>query len=290
LAISEVFRKNAVFIGVLKGDDFIPKASGFIVSLSVDQITFMYVVTAEHVIAGLQAKGFEAPCIRVNKSDGGMLAQETKYANWLFHPDPTADVRTDVAIYPYPFPRSQIIYSHVPTDQFVTDKIVEEYDIGVGTEIAIVGLFSSHHGKGRNIPVVRIGNISAMPEEPIKTTYCGFIDGYLIEAHSISGLSGSPVWARVGPFQVDRNSNATNLIGEREYLLGLVHGHFDVSDIEHDVVTDTETGRGINTGIGVVVPAYRIIETLMQDEARDMRDQAIRKIKVAQDDTSDTVL
>ena len=175
MAVREVFRKNTVFIGVREGDDFILKASGFIVSLKHEQYSFTYVVTAEHVISGLQEKGFEAPYLRMNRPDGDMLAIETEYANWLFHPEPTADVRTDVAVYPISFKRSEVIYSHAPLSQFVTDKIIEEFDIGVGTQVAIVGLFASHYGQGKNIPVVRMGNISAMPEEPIKTEYCGSV-------------------------------------------------------------------------------------------------------------------
>ena len=48
-----------------------------------------------------------------------------------------------------------------------------------------------------NLPIVRLGAIAAMPGEYIKTDW-GCLRAYLIEARSIGGLSGSPVFIRVG--------------------------------------------------------------------------------------------
>jgi hypothetical protein len=42
-------------------------------------------------------------------------------------------------------------------------------------------------------------------------------------------------------------------------------GHFDVKNLNEDVVVEDESGTtatGIHTGIGVVVPASKIIETI----------------------------
>lgn len=38
-----------------------------------------------------------------------------------------------------------------------------------------------------------------MVGEPIKTNYTGFMQAYLVEARSIAGLSGSPVFVMRGP-------------------------------------------------------------------------------------------
>ena len=35
----------------------------------------------------------------------------------------------------------------------------------VGDEVATVGLYTSHHGHTKNIPVVRVGHISMLPDE-----------------------------------------------------------------------------------------------------------------------------
>jgi hypothetical protein len=279
LAIREVFRKNAVFIGAWQDGQFIPKATGFVVSVQEGQYTFPYVVTAEHVVVGLQGRGYDAPYIRMNRVDGSMAAIETYYDDWHFHPEPTADVRTDVAVCLQSLDRCEVIYSHTPLDAFITPDLIERFEVGIGTEIAVIGLFTSHHGRDKNIPVVRMGNIAAMPEEPIKTKYAGFIDAYLVEARSISGLSGSPVWARIGPIRPDYKNRRLMFIEERQYLLGLMHGHFDVLDLEEDAVADSKTGRGINTGMGVVVPAYRIVETLMSPDAKAQRLEIIQQMQ-----------
>ena len=75
----------------------------------------------------------------------------------------------------------------------MTEKVIKENEIEVGEEVFVTGLFSHHHGQSKNIPIVRVGNISAMPEEKIQTKE-HLMDAYLIEARSIGGLSGSPVF------------------------------------------------------------------------------------------------
>ena len=63
----------------------------------------------------------------------------------------------------------------------------------VGDEVATVGLYTSHHGHTKNIPVVRVGHISMLPDEPVMSTR-GYVEAYLVEVRSIVGLSGSPVY------------------------------------------------------------------------------------------------
>jgi len=43
--------------------------------------------------------------------------------------------------------------------------------LGLGDETFSIGLFRSHYGQERNIPIIGIGDIAAMPEEPIKTRH-----------------------------------------------------------------------------------------------------------------------
>ena len=51
-----------------------------------------------------------------------------------------------------------------------------------------------------------------------------------------------------------------------------MHGHFDVENLTEDVVTEDADGtRGIHTGIGVVIPVEKIIETLNQPELIEKR-------------------
>ena len=58
-------------------------------------------------------------------------------------------------------------------ERFATDSVIEKEGIGIGDEIFITGLFGYHPGAKKNIPIVRIGHIAAIPEEPIKTEFSG---------------------------------------------------------------------------------------------------------------------
>jgi hypothetical protein len=48
-------------------------------------------------------------------------------------------------------------------------------------------------------------------------------------------------------------------------LMGLMQGHFDVPNLNEDVVTDTDAPENsVHTGIDVVIPVEKIMETLNQ--------------------------
>src|SRR5207244_3857075 len=91
----------------------------------------------------------------------------------------------DPSIYDfYPIPLS--------SSQF-REGILQEGPPGSGDEVCVVGLYTSHFGCVRNRPIVRMGHLAAMLEEQVMTNR-GHVWGYLIECHSIAGLSGSPVF------------------------------------------------------------------------------------------------
>lgn len=154
----------------------------------------------------------------------------------------------------------------------------------LGDEVFLVGLFRSHYGKERNVPIIRVGNIAALPspDEPIKTTYCGDIEAYLVEVKSVAGISGSPVfkdWYQETrmefPGIIDprgRPSDPEDINWFDYHFVGLVHGHFDAAKLS-DAIADDDTldadpaaPEKINTGIAIVVPQKQIFETLYQPE------------------------
>jgi hypothetical protein len=149
-----------------------------------------------------------------------------------------------------------------------SDQEIKDLGIGIGDEVVVVGLFRSHYGLERNVPIVRIGNIASMREEPVFTKYAGDIEAYLVEARSIGGLSGSPV------FVARSASNVPGFV----LLLGMMHGHFDVRSLNEDVVTDDDASdSGIHTGIGVVIPVHKIIETVEHPDLNAMRQARAEK-------------
>jgi hypothetical protein len=147
-----------------------------------------------------------------------------------------------------------------------TEEVMREKNIGLGgDETFIVGLFKSHYGRQRNEPIIRVGNLAMMRSESVYTNYCGYTEAYLVEARSISGLSGSPVFVHTPLFQPP---------GATQYhLLGLMHGHFDIKNLNENTVVDSEeeASDGINTGVGVVIPVEKILETIDQPELVELR-------------------
>lgn len=222
--------------------------------------SFSYLVTAKHVIEGIRNKGVEKALVRLNLKSGESGWVETNVADWLYHP---TDNSVDVAVLRAGVPEhcDHILY---PISLVVTPEIISKEQIGLGTEVFLVGLFAHHSGLNKNIPIVRVGNISAMPEELVETQL-GKIDAYLVEARSIGGLSGSPVFANLGLVRVHEGQLKFTSGGPIFYLLGLMHGHWDVGISELDeVVVDTTGAQRVNMGIGIVVPVAKIIEVIHQ--------------------------
>lgn len=95
--------------------------------------------------------------------------------NWIFHEDPNVDVavlhwRPPATVDFWPFSLAQA----------ATPAVIAREGIGLGDDVFVVGLFSRRAGQARNIPIIRVGNIVAMPEEPIETG-TGLQEAYLIE-------------------------------------------------------------------------------------------------------------
>ena len=131
-----------------------------------------------------------------------------------------------------------------------------------GDDVFLTGLFANHLGRDRNLPIVRCGNLAAMPEEPVATEV-GPMEAFLIEARSIGGLSGSPCFVSLGQYRlIGRELQPQNQLAT--FLLGMVHGHWDAKggDIVPTSVDEQET---INKGIAIVIPAHHILETIRQE-------------------------
>jgi hypothetical protein len=113
-----------------------------------------------------------------------------------------------------------------------------------------------------------------LPEEQIQTNY-GMADVYLIEARSIGGLSGSLVAVRPPlryAIEMPKGSTAVfDAIGSMK-LFGLMHGHWDVKESKmNDTKIEHDRKHGVNMGIGIVVPAIKILETINQPGLVELR-------------------
>jgi len=180
----------------------------------------------------------------------------TDLQDWKFHPD---SERIDVAICQLNIPE-HADHKAVPVDAFVTIDIMRNENIGPGDDVFLTGLFVEHAGKRKNVPIIRAGNIAAMPEEPVTTDWKGEMDAVLVESRSIGGLSGSPVFVHSGIMR-----NRTISSKPKFWLLGLMHGHWDLRTDGVDATEeDSMYGDRVNMGIAIVVPVEKIVETLFQ--------------------------
>jgi hypothetical protein len=149
---------------------------------------FVYFVTARHVADDLIGREIY---FLVNKRGGGVTIVPAISDSWYVHP---FDSTADVAVVPVGN-TGQVDIRAVDLNNFGTPERLAELEIGIGDEVFATGLFTPVAGRARNEAIVRHGNIAMMPQEQIQTEL-GYADVYLIEARSIGGLSGCPVFVR----------------------------------------------------------------------------------------------
>jgi hypothetical protein len=261
--------------------------TGFFVSWPSEGLpghTHGYLVTARHCVE--QAKRYGSMYVRINSrvvsgspkvgdyteaelakqaADAELIEIEAP-AKWHFHDDPV----NDVAVLPMTPPVAKFMFLVASEESFATDEVVTRESIGVGDDLLVVGLFTSHHGRTMNRPIVRAGIIAAMPEEPVEDQYSGeFFDAYLAEVRSVGGLSGSPVWlvispGRIAPGQEGREHRL------HFYLLGLIRGHWKKDEDWLSDFGDTEM-ESLNTGIAIVTPIQRALDIIQSKELKKQR-------------------
>jgi hypothetical protein len=145
----------------------------------------------------------------------------------------------------------------------IAQSDIRSYNIGHGDDVFIVGRFVNHEGRQQNRPTVRFGAIAQMPGEVIKFPDGTQQDSFLVEARSIAGFSGSPVFlnrrASQSPYRVS--------------LLGIDHCHLSSPEPIWSSVTKQPNPQLYvknNTGMMGVVPAWRLTEMLGMDEVQEM--------------------
>lgn len=297
MIIPREVRNCVVYVGCRKYDgNFAIFGTGFFLTRhsDINSPAYTYLVTAKHVLDEIEKKHIQTETeiwLWVRLRDGQTKWIKTLLAQWIQHPDKTVDV---AALGVSDF---EGFFDHVSYPLYIclSPDDLFEMRMGVGHEVFITGLFLKHTGKRSLIPIVRVGNIAAMPEERIITEFSPIegVEGYLIEARSTSGLSGSPVFIaheasqrleKIVETLIDHVRNeamARDLSRNFEdfknrsnnyyyfnqptlYLLGIAHAHFD--------------GENINTGIAVVTPASKILEVLDQPMVKK-REQELEEKK-----------
>jgi hypothetical protein len=160
--------------------------TGFIVGTRGEQdksIQFLYVVTNRHIIEAGNTT------VRINTNDGRHDSIEYDERNWIFAPN-----KVDLAIYPIPeLDEKKFQLVVVEDGQMLTPQEAAKLDIGIGDEVFFMGRFGRVEGRNQNSPTLRFGTVAQLPNDPIDDQ----ARNILIEARSIPGFSGSPVFAYI---------------------------------------------------------------------------------------------
>ena len=188
----------------------------------------------------------------------------------------THDETIDIVISPYQLNDEDDIIMYPISVVFSSKDLIRE-NLGIGDEIYIVGLFSFHAWESRNIPIVRVGNIASAMEEKIQTQYWS-MDAYLIEARSIGGLSGSPVFINNGALRFKDGKIRYKDDGIQLRLIGMIHGHFDIDTKEiRSIPENKPNNESINTGIGIVTPIDKLVNIFSHPDLLEFEEILLNK-------------
>ncbi len=207
----------------------------------------------------------------MNGKDGLPLwMRNASQVPWFFHPDEGIDVAVlamaSARIHEYD-------YQEIPTSLFLTPERSARLGLGVGDETICLGLFSPFVGHSRFTPIARAGIIAMMPDGELPHPRFGRMESYLIESRSRGGLSGSPVFVRntVHPQGVDQDGTPIRFsVSSDFHLLGLLSGHWQST-------SDSTNGNDLNMGLSLIVPATKILETLLHPKLVALREEAFQR-------------
>ena len=247
-----------------------------------------YLVTAKHVAKILEDAPF---LLRINKTDGMSENYPADGVTWYYH----SDDNVDIAVTPCHIGQKDIkhkrIYevSYWKESKLITNKHIEYGFVGNGDQCYTIGLFRLHSGRKRNLPVVHTGNIALLKSNekiPVvdwddpKKKKNRFVDAYIIQSQSLEGLSGSPVLARYtidipvdvpdGCIVQEGKQIRLRLPSVNLGLLGVWQGAWKLPPDEAWGIDQTE-GKTVPVGMGIVIPAFKIIEVLEMDELAEKR-------------------
>jgi Trypsin-like peptidase domain len=261
--ISDDLRKCVVFFGVQVAAGGIKYGgTGFLVHtrISNSRSVVPYLVTARHVANRLDVDFV----IRANLKAGGAEEIKIETMEWFYPEDPSVDL----AIAPYTLSGPQYDHYYFPLD----DAPPPMERVICGDPIAIVGLFRLHKGNNRNIAIVHSGHVAALADrsEPIPSKDRGTgaeikTVAHLVEAQTLDGLSGSPVFVQgFVHFSFLSLPDKTHPVAYgSQKLFGIYQGSWES---EPGVILAEDRGFGgeirVPVGVGLVTPAEELISLI----------------------------
>ena len=291
--ISDDVRRCVAFLGV---EDDTPDGAGIRCLGTCFFVAYdkcRYFVTVKHVAISIA----DAPFIlRLNKTDGTStnLHIDEGEINWFSHTDPDVDL----AVVPFQYDLKVLGHDVLYLGGLETTPVGAS-GFECGDFAYTIGLFRLLSGKKRNLPVVHSGNIALLPSDekiPVRdwenTQNTRHVEGYLVQSESIEGLSGAPTFARHHLEFVDmptaQGPVATFLPRKDIGLLGIWQGAWDART---DEVRTASIGRELRVpvGMGVVIPAYKLVEILELAPLKEAREKLKQSWEVASAASLDSV-
>jgi hypothetical protein len=280
--------RSVVYVGLNAQGSFLPVGTGFCTCVRYRDHSFFNFVTADHVVDLVSG---DTIYIRMNAKNGeaGPPIAIPKAAKF-----PGIDRRLDLAIFPVPSLHDFYDADYVLLDRNEYIRILEEiWRPERGDEVATIGLYTSHHGHTKNIPVVRVGHIAMLPDEPVMSTR-GYVQAYLVEVHSILGLSGSPVCITMPSMRVKDGGIQLLDTEQGAICIGMMLGYHLSASSEDEIVvptmqqsapdagTDESESDNLSlderrTGFGVVLPIERLFDVMESEAMKRSMDQAINR-------------
>jgi hypothetical protein len=290
------------FVGTGTSENFVAHGTCFCVFMAEGDFTFDYLISAQHLLWPQRRKNLLAPpdtqiVVRLNTKADTSRVISTPPKDWIYPADPTIDACA--------FRFNELM--HDAADELEVNSVnlqamtigghplntAEAVGLCLGDEVFICGAFVGRVGYRKNIPVVRIANIAAMPEEPIDFA-SPRQPAYLIETRSLGGTSGSPVFLNLQEHRVRRRTHGYRLGMTRDpvpdsqeqkstthlilpyLLMGMIiymHG----GNYNQDFVSEDDSNVHplhdveFNAGIAIALPISVIIDLLNSDAAKKAR-------------------
>ncbi len=237
--------------------------SGFLVGVPWEAETsvqnqHVYAVTAAHVIE------HGNPIIRLNTRNDATTSIALHKGNWICHPkgDDIAITRLELDgdIYRYEF-------IHGTPAICMTEQLAKIVGLGPGDALFMIGRFMGRDKEPLNSPILRFGHLAGLKTEVVsegERRHDYMQESFLVEVHSISGFSGSPVIVVIPANRIPDELKDEYSYPDQYYLLGVDWGHLDETTFP---------------GMAGVVPAWKLLDLLNADEVVQMRRE--RESKVA---------
>ncbi len=248
--------------------------SGFLFGVGAEHLpnaNFLYAVTNRHVIESGNT------VVRLNTRDGKTDFLEFTELDWTNHPN-----GDDLAVATLPPLTDLHKYNFLDNNHLISKALVDQYNVGPGDDIFVVGRFVNQEGKQQNTPSVRFGNLAQMPPAPISQPRGSGVfeqESFIVEARSIGGFSGSAVFLIMSSQFIRPNRPNPGELN-RVFLLGIDWGYICDWDTVHDSVGRPQPSLQVrtNTGMMAVVPAWKLKELIDMPKLKIDRDASEDRI------------